>query len=41
MMRVLIKFIKDHPEKAHSLTAVLEIESLMEAFPCKQPSKKQ
>jgi hypothetical protein len=41
MMRVLIKFIKDHPEKAHKLTGVLEIESFMDAFPCKQPSKKR
>jgi Rap1a immunity proteins len=41
MIRVLIKFIKDHPEKAHSKTRVLEIESFMDAFPCKQPSKKR
>jgi hypothetical protein len=41
MSRVLIKFIKDHPEKAHSKTSVLEIEAFMNAFPCKQPSKKQ
>ena len=41
MIRVLTKFIKDHPEKAHSKTKVLEIESLKDAFPCKQPSKKQ
>jgi len=41
MMRVLIKFIKDHPEKAHQPTVGLEIESFMDAFPCKQPSKKR
>jgi hypothetical protein len=41
MMRVLIKFIKDHPEKAHFKTGVLEVESFMDAFPCKQPSKKR
>jgi Rap1a immunity proteins len=40
MMRVLIKFIKDHPEKAHSQTRVLEMRSFMDAFPCKRPSKK-
>jgi hypothetical protein len=41
MVRVLIKFIKDHPEKAHSKTSVLAVESFITAFPCKRPSKKQ
>jgi hypothetical protein len=40
LIRVLIKFIKDHPEKAHSKTKVLEVEAFINAFPCKQPSKK-
>lgn len=39
-MRILIKFIKDHPEKAHFQTRVLLVESFMEAFPCKTKSKK-
>jgi hypothetical protein len=41
LMRVLIKFIKDHPEKAHFQTRVLEVESFMDAFPCKAQSKKK
>jgi Rap1a immunity proteins len=35
MIRVLIKFINDHPEKAHEETRLLEFEALMGAFPCK------
>jgi Rap1a immunity proteins len=38
-VRILIKFIKDHPEKAHSQTRVLVIESLTDAFPCKGKKK--
>src|SRR5437879_4922143 len=38
-VRILIKFIKDHPEKAHSQTRVLVVESLMDAFPCKGKKK--
>ncbi len=41
MMRVLIKFIKDHPEKAHSQTRVLEIRSFMDAFPCTRSESKR
>src|SRR5258708_7305329 len=41
MMRVLVKFIKDHPEKAHHQTRVLETESFMDAFRCKPPDKKR
>ena len=38
---ILIKFIKNHPEKAHLETADLEIQSLMYAFPCKAAAKKK
>lgn len=38
---ILIKFIKDHPEKSHLETRMLEIESLTDAFPCKAAAKKK
>ena len=39
IVRILTKFIKDHPEKAHKQTRVLVIESLMDAFPCRAKKK--
>jgi hypothetical protein len=35
VVRVLIKFIHDHPEKAHAETRMLEFQALIGAFPCK------
>ena len=37
---ILLKFIKDHPEKAHLETRLLEGYALMDAFPCKPAKKK-
>jgi Rap1a immunity proteins len=34
-VRVVRKYISDHPERAHELTAVLAVESPRKAFPCK------
>jgi hypothetical protein len=33
-VRVLIKYIKDHPEKAHLSTDFLEVLAFHDAFPC-------
>jgi hypothetical protein len=41
MLRVLTKFITDHPEKAHYQTRVLELEALMKTFPCETKGKKK
>jgi Rap1a immunity proteins len=38
---ILIKYIKDHPEKAHFETMTLEVASLVNAFPCKAEAKKK
>lgn len=35
LVRVIRKYIADHPEKAHQPTAILAVESLHQAFPCK------
>jgi len=41
MMRILIKFIKDHPETAHFPTKLLAVQSFRDAFPCKSKDKKR
>jgi hypothetical protein len=37
LVRVILKYIRSHPEKAHKGTATLIVEALRQAFPC--PSK--
>ncbi len=37
---ILLKFIKDHPEKTDIPASVLAVDSLMLAFPCKAEVKK-
>jgi Rap1a immunity proteins len=34
MEQVLVKYIREHPEKAHYLTAVLYLAAMEKAFPC-------
>ncbi len=34
-IRVVVKFLNDHPERLHELAIVLTIEALQQAFPCK------
>lgn len=34
IVRIVRKYIADHPEKAHEVTAVLAVEALSRAFPC-------
>jgi hypothetical protein len=41
LMAILIKYIRDHPEKSHLETSALEITSLIDAFPCKPEVKKK
>ena|ERR1700730_4592909 len=35
VVRIIRKYIADHPDKAHEPTAVLAVEALRKAFPCK------
>ena len=32
--RIVLKYLKEHPEKLHENDSVLAIEAFMEAFPC-------
>jgi hypothetical protein len=34
-VRVIRKYIADHPERAHEVTSILAVEALRKAFPCK------
>lgn len=36
--RILVKFIKEHPQSAHEETRLLMLASLIDAFPCKAES---
>jgi hypothetical protein len=38
LLQILVKFIRDNPEKAHLRTAVLYLAAMEKAFPC--PAKK-
>jgi hypothetical protein len=38
IVRITLKYIRNNPEEAHKMTAVLIVEGLREAFPC--PRKK-
>ena len=33
--RIVVKYLKEHPEKLHEKESLLAIEAFMEAFPCK------
>jgi hypothetical protein len=35
VVRIIRKYIADHPEEAHEVTSVLAVEALRKAFPCK------
>jgi hypothetical protein len=35
LVRIVRKYIAEHPEKAHEVTAILAVEALRKAFPCK------
>ncbi len=35
MARVLVKWLRDHPERLHELPSVLTIDALKDAFPCR------
>jgi hypothetical protein len=37
--RVVVKFIKDHPEKSDKATPYLIVEAMVGAFPCKADAK--
>jgi hypothetical protein len=34
LVRIVRKYIADHPEKTHEVTAILAVEALRKAFPC-------
>lgn len=35
VVRIIRKFIPEHPERAHQLTAILAVDALRGAFPCR------
>src|SRR5208282_4402176 len=37
--RIIRKYIADHSEKAHEVTAILAVDALREAFPCKNSGR--
>jgi hypothetical protein len=37
-VRLLVKYIKDHPEKSQETTRLLMLEALVAAFPCPAPT---
>jgi hypothetical protein len=38
--RVVLKYIREHPEKAHERTATLVVLAMKNAFPCNKPVEK-
>jgi Rap1a immunity proteins len=34
LIRMILKYVRNHPEEAHKITSVLIVETLLEAFPC-------
>jgi hypothetical protein len=34
IMRIVLKYIREHPEEAHERTAVLLVRALRQAYPC-------
>lgn len=38
LARVVVKWLRDHPEKLHELKSFLVMEALKEAFPCAAPT---
>ena len=36
LMDVVVKYLKEHPEERHMLAAILIVEALTKAFPCKR-----
>jgi Rap1a immunity proteins len=40
ILRVVVKYIKDHPQKGYVQTVILEMYALKDAFPCSSQSKK-
>jgi len=34
LIRIVLKYVRDHPEEAHYSTAFLIVKALREAFPC-------
>ena len=41
MARVLVKWLREHPERLHELKGILTVAALRDAFPCEQPSAKE
>lgn len=39
LVRIVLKYIRDNPAKAHELTVGLVMAALREAFPCTKPQK--
>jgi hypothetical protein len=38
--RIVLKYIREHPEQAHERTATLIVLALKNAFPCGKPAEK-
>ena len=40
VVRIVLKYIRNHPEEAHRVTELIMVSALGEAFPCKNWSSK-
>ena len=41
LARVLVKWLRDHPERLHELKSTLTTAAFKDAFPCQQPAPKE
>lgn len=41
LARVLVKWLREHPERLHELKSILTTAALKDAFPCQQPTPKE
>jgi Rap1a immunity proteins len=41
LARVLVKWLREHPERLHEPKSVLTTAALRDAFPCQQPTPKE
>ena len=39
LIRLVLKYIRDHPEQAHEPAAVLVVKAELNAFPCAMPTR--